>query len=162
MRLPRACYPFLETVGAHLTRGSAIPVAWHVTAANRRGTWLGPALGLLDRLAPAVPGGWTVLLLADRGLGSGWLWDALRHLGRHPLLRVRPEATYRPRSGKRARARCQRPVLPSASVNRMDTVPYGKVGHGWPRPRPPVVRRQLSHARAVPRRAPAARHRPVA
>lgn len=87
-----------------LYRGCAIPVAWHVTAANRPGAWLAPTLGLLDRLAPAVPPGMTVLVLADRGLWSGRLWDKLGALGWHPLLRVRPDATFRPRGGKRVRA----------------------------------------------------------
>jgi hypothetical protein len=88
-----------------LYRGTAIPVAWHVAAANRRGAWLGPALGLLERLAPAVPAGTPVLLLADRGLWSGRLWDALRRLRWRPLLRVRPDATFRPAGGKRVPAR---------------------------------------------------------
>lgn len=88
-----------------LYRGTAIPVAWHVTAANRPGAWLDPALALLDRLAPAVPARTPVLLLADRGLWSGRLWDALRRLGWHPLLRVRREATFRPLGGKRVPAR---------------------------------------------------------
>jgi len=88
-----------------LYRGTAIPVAWHVTAANRRGAWLGPALGLLGRLAPAAPAGTAVLLLADRGLWSPRLWDELRRLGWHPLLRIRPDATFRPLGGKRVPAR---------------------------------------------------------
>jgi hypothetical protein len=88
-----------------LYRGSAIPVAWHVTAANRKGAWLTPALALLEVLAPAVPAGMEVLVLADRGLWSGRLWDALRALGWHPFLRVRPDATFRPLGGTRVPAR---------------------------------------------------------
>jgi hypothetical protein len=87
-----------------LSRGGALPVAWHVLPANREGAWLGPILGLLERLAPAVPGGWTVLLLADRGLWSPAIWDRVRALGWHPLPRVRPDATFRPLGGKRQRA----------------------------------------------------------
>lgn len=87
-----------------LYRGSAIPVAWHVTAANRPGAWLGPILGLLAALAPGVPPGRLVLVLADRGLWSPRLWDALRAHGWHPLLRVRQEATFRPLGGRRVRA----------------------------------------------------------
>ncbi len=87
-----------------LYRGGAIPVAWHVTAANRPGAWLEPALGLVARLAPVVPPGRTVLLLADRGLWSGRLWDGTRALGWHPLLRIRPDATFRPVGGRRVRA----------------------------------------------------------
>jgi hypothetical protein len=87
-----------------LYRGSAIPVAWHVTVANRPGAWLGPILGLLAALAPAVPPAQTVVVLADRGLWSPRLWDAIRGHGWHPLLRVRQEATFRPCGAKRVRA----------------------------------------------------------
>ena len=87
-----------------LYRGSAIPVAWHVAAANRPGAWLVPATALLDRLAPAVGPDRLVLLLADRGLWSPRLWDAVRGHGWHPLLRIRQEATFRPSGGERVRA----------------------------------------------------------
>lgn len=87
-----------------LYRGSAIPVAWHVLAANRPGAWLGPILGLLAALAPAVPSTQTVVVLADRGLWSPRLWDAIRGHGWHPLLRIRQEATFRPGGTKRVRA----------------------------------------------------------
>lgn len=81
-----------------LYRGTAIPVAWHVTAANRPGAWLAPGLTLLDRLAPAIPveRPLTVLVLADRGLWSPRFWRGIRCQGWHPLLRIRPDATFRP------------------------------------------------------------------
>lgn len=88
-----------------LYRGTAIPVAWHVTAANRTGAWLTPSLGLLDALAPAVPADQTVLLLADRGLWSPRLWHAVQRHGWHPLLRIRPDAIFRPTGGQRVPAR---------------------------------------------------------
>jgi hypothetical protein len=87
-----------------LYRGTAIPVAWHVTAANRHGAWLTPALALLARLTPAVPATLPVLLLADRGLWSGRLWEQTRALGWHPLLRLRPDVRFRPTGGQRGRA----------------------------------------------------------
>ncbi len=87
-----------------LDRGSAIPVAWHVTAANRPGAWLGPLLGLLAALAPGVPAGPLGLVLADRGRWSPRLWDAVRGQGWRPLLRIRQEATFRPVGGPRGRA----------------------------------------------------------
>ena len=87
-----------------LSRGRAIPVAWHVTAANRPGAWLGPILDLVAALAPGVPAGTPVLVLADRGLWSPRRWDALRARGWHPLLRIRQEATFRPLGGPRVRA----------------------------------------------------------
>ncbi len=87
-----------------LYRGSAIPVAWHVTAANQAGAWLEPAVALFTRLAPAVPPARLVVVLADRGLWSPRLWAAIRAVGWHPLLRIRQEATFRPVGGQRVRA----------------------------------------------------------
>ena len=87
-----------------LYRGSAIPVAWAVLPANRAGEWIGPILGLLDRLAPAVPPGWAVLVLTDRGLWSNRLWDGIRALGWHPLMRVQRSATFAPLGHPRRRA----------------------------------------------------------
>jgi Transposase DDE domain len=88
-----------------LYRGTAIPVAWHVTAANRQGAWLEPALELLSTLASAVPPTMQVLLLADRGLWSPRLWTHAQALGWHPLLRLRPDATFQPTGGPRVPAR---------------------------------------------------------
>ncbi len=90
---------------AVLYQGSALPVAWHVLPANRPGLWLAPVLALLEVLALAVPDDWTVLVLADRGLWSPAIWDRVRALGWHPLLRVRPDATFRPQGGRRVPAR---------------------------------------------------------
>lgn len=87
-----------------LYRGSAIPVAWHVTAANQVGAWLDPALALLADLAPGVSPARDVLVLADRGLWSPQLWRAIRAQGWHPLLRIRQEATFRPAGGTRGPA----------------------------------------------------------
>ena len=87
-----------------LYRGSAIPVAWHVTA-QRRGPWLVPALEVLARLGTAVPEGMMVVVLADRGLWSPKLWTRVRALGWHPVLRLRPDVTFRPLGGKRVPAK---------------------------------------------------------
>lgn len=88
-----------------LYRGSAIPVAWQILPANRKGAWLPEIVALLERLAPAVPASWQVIVMVDRGLWSPRLWDALRKLGWHPLCRIRTDATFRPQGGKRVRAR---------------------------------------------------------
>jgi hypothetical protein len=87
-----------------LYRGTALPVAWHAFPANRKGAWMPALVGLVDRLAPAVPAGLTVLVLTDRGLWSPRLWKRLRRHGWHPLLRLRREATFRPVGGRRQRA----------------------------------------------------------
>jgi len=87
-----------------LYRDTAIPVAWHVAAAGRPGAWLAPLLDLLAVLAPAVPPTQTVVVLADRGLWSPRLWEAIRSHGWHPLLRIQQAALFRPRGGKTGKA----------------------------------------------------------
>src|SRR4051794_20093925 len=71
---------------------------------------MGPILRLLRRLRPAVPPGWTVLVLADRGLWSPRLWRRVRRLGWHPLLRIQRRTTVTPHGGERPPART--PVPP--------------------------------------------------
>lgn len=84
-----------------LYRGSAIPVAWQVLPGNTPVSW-GPALTkLLSQLAPCIPPTMTVLVLTDRGLWSPRLWEQLRRLGWHPLMRLRPEATFAPTGATR-------------------------------------------------------------
>src|SRR4051794_3916849 len=84
-----------------LYRGSAIPVAWAVLPGNAPGAWMGPILRLLRRSRPAVPAGWTVLVLADRGLWSPRPWKRVRDLGWHPLLRIQRRTTIAPDGGGR-------------------------------------------------------------
>jgi hypothetical protein len=88
-----------------LYRGSAIPVAWAILPANRPGAWLPPICTLLQQLQPAVPRSWTVLVLADRGLWSPRLYDAIRGCGWHPLLRVQDTITFAPCGRDRCRSR---------------------------------------------------------
>jgi hypothetical protein len=79
-----------------LYRGCAIPVAWHVLPANREGAWVPPILALLDRLVPAVPAEISVIVQTDRGLWSNRLWDGIRAVGWHPLMRLQLAATFAP------------------------------------------------------------------
>ena len=51
-----------------------------------------------------VPPGWTVLVLADRGLWSPRLWKRIRRLGWHPLLRIQRRTTITPDGGERRAA----------------------------------------------------------
>ncbi len=85
-------------------RGCAIPVAWTIVAATRKGAWRPHWNALFDHLQGSVPADWTVLVLADRGLYARWLFQHIVTRGWHPFLRlnlggnVRPDgmATFRP------------------------------------------------------------------
>jgi hypothetical protein len=85
-------------------RGCAIPVAWMILPANQPHAWRREWLRLLRERRPAVPQGWTVIVLADRGLYAGWLFRRIVRVGWHPFLRINsggtfrpdPQATYRP------------------------------------------------------------------
>jgi hypothetical protein len=69
-------------------RGCAIPVAWAVLPAGRKGAWRDHWLRLLALVRPAIPADWTVIVLADRGLDARWLFREIVRLGWHPFLRV--------------------------------------------------------------------------
>src|SRR4029434_1790475 len=86
-------------------RGWAIPVAWVVLPANTKHAWRREWLRLLRRLRPALPRGWTVLVLTDRGLYAPWLFWRIVRLGWHPFLRINTGGTFRP-----AGTRCFRPL----------------------------------------------------
>src|SRR2546429_9598232 len=49
-------------------RGCAIPVAWVILPAGAKHAWRREWLRLLRLLRPAIPHGWTVIVLAHRGL----------------------------------------------------------------------------------------------
>ena len=69
-------------------RGCAIPVAWQVVEATRKGAWRPHWQALFDRLQGSVPSDWTVLVLADRGLYAKWLFEHIVEHGWHPFLRL--------------------------------------------------------------------------
>ena len=98
-----------------LYRGSAIPVAWHILPANRKGAWLRPLGRLLRQLRPAIPREMQVVVFADRGLWSPRLWRTIRAGGWHPVLRVRQASAFQPFGG---------PRQPAASLVRAP-------GEGW-------------------------------
>ena len=66
-------------------RGCAIPVAWVVLPANTKHAWRREWLRLVRRRRPATPRGWTVLVLADRGLYAPWLFRRIVPLGLAPV-----------------------------------------------------------------------------
>jgi hypothetical protein len=88
-----------------LYRGSAIPVAWVVLPHRGKGLWLPHLERLLRLLAPAVPPTMRVLVLTDRGLWSPQLWRQIVENGWHPLMRIRPDATFAPAGQRRQPAR---------------------------------------------------------
>ena len=77
-------------------RGTAIPVAWKVLPANVKGAWRRPWLDLLRTFRGRLGAGWKVVVLADRGLYARWLFNAIRKLGWHPMLRINLGGKFRP------------------------------------------------------------------
>jgi hypothetical protein len=92
------------TLGERLTiltaaivyRGCAVPVAWAVLPGNTPGAWHPHWVALLTRVGAALGGGWQVVVLTDRGLESPALFEAIRGLGMHPLMRVKVCGKFRP------------------------------------------------------------------
>ena len=82
-------------------RGCAIPVAWRLLLAGKRGGWIEPILELLSLLAPAVPKKMTVLVMTDRGLWGPRLWQGIRAVGWHPLMRLQGDTIFQPVGGSR-------------------------------------------------------------
>ena len=78
------------------SRGTAIPVAWVIVPANQSGAWLPHLQRMLAWLTSVVPVGQQVLVVADRGLWSPKLWDAIRSHGWHPVLRIQSASTFAP------------------------------------------------------------------
>ncbi len=87
--------------GAHLTllsvsvvyRRGAMAVAWHLLPTGAAGAWEPMWEQMLAQLAPAIPAQWQVLVMADRGLYSRHLSEAIRKLGWHPFLRLNLQGT---------------------------------------------------------------------
>lgn len=76
-------------------RGSAIPVAWHIVEATRKGAWRPHWEALFQTIQPAVPEDWTVLVPADRGLYAPWLYRLIAHHGWSAFLRITQQGQYR-------------------------------------------------------------------
>lgn len=76
-------------------RGCAIPVAWRVVEATKPGAWRPHWEALFGHLQGSVPAGWTVIVLADRGLYARWLFTTIQALGWHPFLRINRQGRYR-------------------------------------------------------------------
>ena len=89
-------------------RGCAIPAAWVVMPANKKGKWMDPTVKPLDSLSVAIPKSMRAIVMADRGLISPKLWKKIHKLGWHPYMRLRVNTTFRLAGGMRTPAR--RPV----------------------------------------------------
>jgi Transposase DDE domain len=77
--------------------GVAIPVAWKVLWGGVKEPWGPQWEKLLNNLKDAVPQGWTVLVLSDRGLESPDLFRFIVDLDWHPLMRVKKGGKFRPK-----------------------------------------------------------------
>jgi hypothetical protein len=85
---------FSVLTGSVVYRGCAIPVAWRVLKGNVKGEWHPLWLALLAALQPALPTHWQIYVLADRGLYSKRLFEAICAYGWHPLMRIRTQGLY--------------------------------------------------------------------
>ncbi len=79
-----------------LYRGCAIPVAWKLLREGEKGAWKPYWQALFTALQGRVPKGWTVIVLADRGLYAPWLFRCIQSLGWHPFLRINLGGKVRP------------------------------------------------------------------
>ena len=84
-------------------RGCAVPVAWKILPALGRHPWKGEWKGLLKDFRQALPAGWTVIVLTDRGLYAKWLFQAIQKQGWHPFMRINTNGTFRPAYEKQRR-----------------------------------------------------------
>ena len=89
-------------------RGCALPVAWVILPAGAKRAWRREWLRLRRR-RPAIPPGWTVIVLADRGLSAPWLLRRITRLGWHPFVRSNTGGSFRPTG-----ASCWRPLATCA------------------------------------------------
>ncbi len=87
-----------------LYRGCALPIAWVVLPANVPGAWQPHWERLLGYFHDIVPADWSVIVLADRGLYSSDLYQAIVRVGWHPFLRLKSGGTFRPVGEDRFRA----------------------------------------------------------
>ena len=99
-----------------VVRGCAIPVAWRIVSATQPGAWRPHWATLLGSLQGRVPAGWTVIVLADRGLYARWLFTTIQALGWHPFLRINRQGPYR---------------LPASPSSRPLTQVVSRVGQRW-------------------------------
>lgn len=86
-----------------VVNGVAIPVAWKVLVGGVKDPWNPHWRVLLEHLKRAVPDGWMVIVLSDRGLESSDLFNHIVSLGWHPLMRVKAGGNFQPLGWRRGR-----------------------------------------------------------
>jgi len=88
---------FVALVVSVVYRGCAVPVAWKILKAGEKHAWEPEWLALLKQFRGLLPSGWTVIVLADRGLYAKWLFEAIVGLKWHAFLRVNGQGLFRPK-----------------------------------------------------------------
>lgn len=81
--------------------GGALPVAWKIVEANKKGAWMKHWTPMLRRLKQGLPSDMEALVVADRGLYSRRLFHGVRRLGLHVLLRINKGAYVCPDGQRR-------------------------------------------------------------
>lgn len=77
-------------------RGCAIPVAWIIVPACKKGAWKPHWQKLLSIVDAVIPKDWLVIVLTDRGLYAKWLYKAIRKNAWHPFMRINQGGKFRP------------------------------------------------------------------
>jgi len=77
-------------------RGCAIPVAWIIVPACKKGAWKPHWLKLLSEMDAVIPKDWLVIVLTDRGLYAKWLFKAICKNDWHPFMRINQGGKFRP------------------------------------------------------------------
>jgi len=84
-----------------LYKGCAVPVAWKILPGTQKHAWNPEWIALLALLKPAIPDGWQVLVLSDRGLYSRTIYRAILAQSWHPFMRVNGGGTFHPTGSDR-------------------------------------------------------------
>lgn len=78
--------------------GGSIPLAWKILPANKEAAWMPHWKPLLEQLQQALPPGYRVLVLCDRGLYKKELFDEICAIGFHPVMRLTKNGLFNPES----------------------------------------------------------------
>jgi hypothetical protein len=79
-------------------RGGSLPVAWHILPANQEEPWMPHYEQMLTQVRVAIPAGYTVLILTDRGLYSKLLYRHIQTMPAHPFMRITANGLFLPKT----------------------------------------------------------------